>query len=58
MADTRNKAPVFPVQDAEMDGDQTDQERTVEENTASGTPIGAAVTATDSITMNDGGDNS
>ena len=32
LADTRNKAPVFPDQDAEMDGDQTDQERSILEN--------------------------
>ena len=41
LADTRNKAPVFPDQDDEMDGDQTDQERSVMENTASDTPIGS-----------------
>ena len=29
LADTRNKAPVFPDQDDEMDGEQTDQERSV-----------------------------
>ena len=33
-ADDTNKAPAFPDQDMEADGDQTDQERTVEENTA------------------------
>ena len=49
LADTRNKAPVFPDLDGEMEGDQTDQERMVAENTASGTDIGAPVTATDSI---------
>ena len=27
LADTRNKAPVFPDQDTEMEGDQTAQER-------------------------------
>ena len=32
LADTRNKAPVFPDQDDEMDGDQTDQERSIGEN--------------------------
>ena len=47
LVDTRNKAPVFPDQDAEMDGRQTAQERTVGENTDSGTPISGAVTATD-----------
>ena len=36
LADTRNKAPVFPDQDDEMEGDQTDQERSVDENTPSG----------------------
>ena len=30
--DDTNKAPTFPDQDMEADGDQTDQERTVEEN--------------------------
>ena len=32
LADTRNKAPVFPDLDDEMDGEQTDQERMVAEN--------------------------
>ena len=32
LADTRNKAPVFPDQDDVMDGRQTDQERSVPEN--------------------------
>ena len=32
LADTRNKAPFFPDQDDEMEGDQTDQERSVAEN--------------------------
>ena len=36
MADTRNKAPVFPDQDTEMEGRQTAQERSVNENTPSG----------------------
>ena len=40
LADTRNKAPVFPDQDDVMDGRQTDQERMIAENTASGMPIG------------------
>ena len=39
VADTDNKAPVFPDQDANTEGRQTDQERTVAENTASGTAI-------------------
>ena len=54
LADTRNKAPVFDDQDDEMEGRQTDQERSVAENTASGTGIGDAVTATDFITATDG----
>ena len=58
LADTRNKAPVFPDQDMEMDGEQTDQERSVLENTDSGTEIGAEddgpVTAEDFITADDG----
>ena len=33
LADTRNKAPVFPDQDTEMEGRQTAQERSVPENT-------------------------
>ena len=40
LADTRNKAPVFPDQDDEMEGEQTDQERSVAENTDSDMPIG------------------
>jgi len=60
IADIRNKAPFFPDQDAETDGDQTDQERDVPENYATGGTyggetndafnypnIGALVTATD-----------
>ena len=47
IADTGNKPPKFPDQDTEIDGDQTDQERTVPENTAADTAIGALVTATD-----------
>ena len=47
LVDTRNKAPVFDDQDLEMEGPQTAQERTVEENTGSGTGIGDAVTAMD-----------
>ena len=59
LADTRNKAPVFPDQDDEMEGDQTDQERSVAENTASGMPIGpetddGPVVAMDFITDNAG----
>ena len=63
LADTRNKAPVFPDQDDEMEGAQTDQERSVPENTPSSTEIeinadnaadNGAVTATDVITANDG----
>ena len=50
LADTRNKAPVFPDQDLEMDGRQTAQERSVVENTASDAPIGDLVEATDEDT--------
>ena len=46
--DDRNRAPEFPDQDLEMDGDQTDQEREIAENTVAGEYIGVAVTATDS----------
>ena len=53
LADTRNKAPVFPDRDNEMEGEQTDQMLMVAEN-AAGTAITPAVTATDSITANDG----
>ena len=46
--DDTNKAPEFPDQDMETEGEQTDQERTVEENTDAGMPIGSsAVTAMD-----------
>ncbi len=55
LADTRNKAPVFPDQDTEMDGDQTDQERSVAEDTASATGIGDPVEAMDSIIAPDTG---
>ena len=64
LADTRNKAPVFADQDDEMEGEQTDQERMVGENvpviggataTMAIRTVGAPVTATDSITANDGG---
>ena len=54
VADTDNKAPVFPDQDTEMDGRQTDQKRTVAENTISGMDIGTPVTATDKATTTDG----
>ena len=63
LADTRNKAPVFPDQDMEMDGRQTDQERTVLENvpvigTEAATElirtIGGPVIAMDFITVNAG----
>ena len=63
LADTRNKAPFFPDQDAEMEGDQTNQERSVLENvpaigSAAATllvrTIGSPVVAMDSITANDG----
>ena len=46
--DDRNRAPEFPDQDLEMDGDQADQEREIAENTVAGEYIGVAVTATDS----------
>ena len=51
VADTDNKAPRFPDQDTEMEGRQTDQERTVAERTdaraptPSGTAIGDPVAA-------------
>ena len=53
LVDTRNKAPVFPDQDMEMEGRQTAQERSVLENTASGISIGvdAPVAATDEDTV-------
>ena len=63
LADTRNRAPVFPDQDDVMDGRQTDQERSVPENvpvigsnpaTVLVRTIGEPVVATDSITANDG----
>ena len=54
LADTRNKAPVFPDRDDVMDGRQTAQERMIAENTAAAANIGGPVVATDSITANDG----
>ena len=57
LADTRNKAPVFKDQDDEMEGDQTDQERSVAENvpaTELVRIIGDPVVATDFITANNG----
>ena len=65
LADTRNKAPVFPDQDDEMEGDQTDQMRMVGENvpmirSESATelvrPIGDPVVAMDFIIAPDTGD--
>ena len=50
LADTRNKAPVFPDQDDDMEGRQTAQERMIVENTASAMSIGDPVTATDEDT--------
>ena len=49
-ADTRNKAPAFPDQDEETDGTQnTETERTIAENAASGTALngGGPVAASD-----------
>ena len=58
VADTDNKAPVFPDQDTAPEVQQTDQERTVAENTASGTAIQAAdltsFTPTDNTLAPDG----
>ena len=48
LADTRNKAPVFPDQGEETEGEPTDQERDVNENTLAGVPIEEPVVATDS----------
>ena len=47
--DTENRAPKFPDQDAEMDGDQTAQSREIPENTMAGVDIGDGdpVVATD-----------
>ena len=45
--DLGNKAPAFPDQDMETDGAQTAQERTVAEDAAAATDLGAAVTADD-----------
>ena len=63
VADTDNKAPVFPDQDTEMEGRQTDQERTVAEltdaraPTPAGTAIGDPVAAeTDNTKTSDGTD--
>ena len=45
--DTGNDPPKFPDQDDETEGDQTDQTRTIAENTAAGEDVGAEVTAMD-----------
>ena len=45
--DDTNKAPEFPDQDMETEGEQTDQDRMVAENTAADAEIGSVVTATD-----------
>ena len=45
--DDTNRAPKFPDLDDKMDGDQTDQEREIAENTEAGLSIEAPVTATD-----------
>ena len=42
--DDTNRAPTFPDQDMETDGDQTDQEREIAENTAAGMNVGNGVT--------------
>ena len=55
VADTDNKAPVFPDQDTDTEERETDQERTVAENTASGTGIGAAVAAETDNTLTSSG---
>ena len=48
LADTSNKAPVFPDQDPDMDEDQSEEaSREVAENTAAGQPVGVPVAATD-----------
>ena len=54
VADTDNKAPVFPDQDTDMAGLQTDQDRMIAENTRSGMEIGGPVAATDVATAADG----
>ena len=46
-ADTVNETPMFPDQDDETEGEQTDQTRTIPEDTDAGDPVGAAVTAMD-----------
>ena len=55
LADTRNKAPVFPDQDTELDGRQTAQERMIAENTEADVDIGVPVVATDEDTAAQGG---
>ena len=47
IADRRPKAPEFPDQDTVTEGDQTDQELEVDENTAAGENIESPVAATD-----------
>ena len=57
--DDTNRAPEFPDQDMETDGDQTDQEREIEENADAGESIGVPVVADDpnmdSLTYSVGG---
>ena len=45
--DDTNRAPEFPDQDEDTEGDQTDQEREIAENTEAGVIIGAVVEADD-----------
>ena len=62
LADTRNKAPVFPDQDPDLEGDQTDRKVTVSEVSTPGTAITTTdsqdlpddITATDFTTQNNG----
>ena len=42
--DDTNRAPEFLDQDLKMDGDQTDQEREIAENTGAGEAIGGGQT--------------
>ena len=54
--DTRNKAPVFPDQEPDTDGDQLDQERSVAEDATADADadgnVGGPVTATDATDEN------
>ena len=54
--DDTNRAPEFLDQDLKMDGDQTDQDREIEENTGAGMDVGDGLTGTVPVTATDPND--